>query len=384
VSQQVGQLQDDALPARIIAGLQRMIWKPEAGVSEYDRVEATQLLGQFGHPAAGEALRRLVRDGARSIRPATTGRLLRDTALDTLLRSTAQPLSETRRFLRGYYNVAARLLRLHPERDIVCDDIRILLRRGALAALFWSYVAPLVALLILLPLAAEALGGANGPLAAAGLRSNGLMAALGLLALFGGLGVVLFNLHQVTLMALLATWGRWLPLPHLSGLRSRVLVAGALTLIMVGMSLFALGSALAMGGGFSGADLRKVSLIIAAVLPLTEVPCFMLAHDFDIRVPGWYPLSSRIGARPWTHLLAILVRLASALIYTGVLLAAFAVVYFPLAVTRPEAPSDLEVFSSLEGWFLYALVTPLLTLAVLAVWGSVERAVRVILPMAAV
>ena len=79
-----------ALRQEILAGLERTIWTPPPGVSEFDRVDAVRLLGQFRDPAAGTALLRVLNEATRGIGP-PLGRLLRDTALDTLLRSSAQP-----------------------------------------------------------------------------------------------------------------------------------------------------------------------------------------------------------------------------------------------------------------------------------------------------
>jgi hypothetical protein len=365
-------LADGALAAQIIAGLEQTIWRPEAGVRDYDRVEATQLLGQFSHPAAGVALRRLVRDGARRLQPAPDGRLLRDTALDTLLRSPAQRTPATRLFLTRYYSFGRRLARLRLERNIVYDDIPILMRQGQLGLLLRAYVAPLVALLILLPLAAEALGGANGPLAAAGLRSNGLVAALGLLALFGGLGLVVFNLHQVALVALVATWGRRLGLPRLGGPASKAALASGLAVVTLGLSLFALARALAMGGlGFSPGDLRVVTVCLI-LLPLLALPCYMLAHDLEVAETDETPDGPAVGR--WAPRLATALRWVSALIYIIFLLAAFGLVYFPLAVARADAPSDLEVFARMAPWVGYLLLAPVPTLALLALWGYAQRA----------
>ena len=363
---------DGGLAGQIIAGLEQTIWQPAPGVRDYDRVEATQLLGQFSHPAAGAALRRLVRDGARRMQPAPDGRLLRDTALDTLLRSPAQRTPATHLFLTRYYSFGRRLARLRLERNIVYDDIPILMRQGQLGLLLRAYVAPLVALLILLPLAAEALGGANGPLAAAGLRSIGLVAALGLLALFGGLGLVVFNLHQVALVALVATWGRRLGLPRLGGPTTKALLASGLAVVTLGLSLFALAQVLSMGGGFSQGDVRVVAICLI-LLPLLALPCYMLAHDLEVAETDETPDGPT--TRRWAPRLAAALRWASALIYIIFLLAAFGLVYFPLAVTRTEAPSDVEVFVRMAPWVGYLLLAPVPTLALLSLWGYAQRAV---------
>src|SRR4029078_8456318 len=82
---------DAVMGREIIAGLERTLWTPGDGVRDLDRVEAVQLLGRFRDPAAEAALQRVLREGMAGIRPAPLGRLLRDTALDTLLRSPMLP-----------------------------------------------------------------------------------------------------------------------------------------------------------------------------------------------------------------------------------------------------------------------------------------------------
>jgi hypothetical protein len=127
-----------------------------------------------------------------------------------------------------------------------------------------------------------------------------------------------------------------------------------------------------MGGGFSQADVQVVAICLI-LLPLLALPCYMLAHDLEVAETDETPDGPT--TRRWAPRLAAALRWASALIYIIFLLAAFGLVYFPLALTRAEAPSDLEVFLRTAPWVGYLLLAPAPTLALLSLWGYAQRAV---------
>ncbi len=352
---------DAVLRREIIAGLERTIWTPGDGVRDLDRVEAVQLLGRFRDPAAEAALQRVLRDGMAGIRPAPMGRLLRDTALDTLLRSPMLPRAATDQALARYYNFGARLLRGRLERNVIYDDIPLLVRHGRGGLVLRTYVLPLVALLIALVVLAVVLAGAGGLLAG----NEFLGAALGLV-FFIALGLGLFNLHQVGLVLLLAAWGRRWPLPWLPRAGSKAAAAVILALIAFALGLYAaLRLLFLVARGYNDAGGREVAGYLL-VLPLLALPCYMLAHDLEVAPPAAGGTARRGPA--------VALRWASGFIYVIFVLDAYGLTWIQQARAGFRSfGGDLDVLLGMLLWLLYLVLAPLPVLVVLSALGWVNR-----------
>jgi hypothetical protein len=348
-----------ALRREIIAGLERTIWTPGDGVRDLDRVEAVQLLGRFRDPAAEAALLRVLREGMEHIRPAPLGRLLRDTALDTLLRSTMLPRAVTDRALARYYNFGARLLRGRLERNVIYDDIPLLVRHGRGGLVLRAYVLPLVGGLIALVVLAVVLAGGL-------LAGNELLgAALGLV-FFIAFGLGLFNLHQVGLVLLLAAWGRRWPLPWLPRAGSKAATAAVLAVIAFVLGLYAaLRLLFLVARGYNDAGGREVAGYLL-LLPLLALPCYMLAHDLEVAPPAAGGTARRGPA--------VALRWASGFIYVIFVLDAYGLTWIQQARAGFRSfGGDLDVLMGMLLWLLYLVLAPLPVLLLLSALGRLTR-----------
>ncbi|HUS13695.1 MAG TPA: hypothetical protein VM536_01640 [Chloroflexia bacterium] len=346
-----------ALRQQVIAGLDRTIWQPAAGVSALDRVEAVQLLGQFRDPLAAEALLRVLQDGTQTIDPPPLGRWLRDTALDTLLRSPVQPRAATDRMLASYYGFGGRLVRGRLERNVIYDDIPLLVRQGRGGLVLRAYVLPLIGVLLALVVLAELLVAAAGPLAG----SNALRVLAGL-AFFIGLGLGLFNLHQLGLVLLVAQMRGRLPLPHVAGLRRQALLAGGLAVTTGVLLLYVLYEGLRLTTGFNQARLQAVSQWML-LLPLLVLPCYMLAHDLEAGARD-----DMRAANTRLVYLAVVLRWVSGLMYVSYAVVAFLLVMLP-SLRQGAAGGDFEVLLGTLPYMLYLAVAPLPVLGFLGGLG---------------
>ena len=361
------ELHDPALRAQVIAGLERLIWEPQPGVSDLDRVEAVQVLGQFRDPAARQALARLLYTAARSLPP--LGRLLRDTALDTLLRSPAQRGATTDRLLAGYYSFWGRIRRRRLERNVIYDDLPLLVRRGRAGLVLRAYVLPLLLTLLVLVLLP---GLVSAPLQGAGLGWLDWLLGAGF---FLALGLLIFNLHQVLLVLLVAFAGARLALPAITGRRRKAVLGGVLAGAGAGLALAAILLILRNAAGFNAASLRGVIYCLLA-LPLPVIPSYMLAHD----------LESGAGASADSRLawVAVALRVASGAIYVAYVLAAFGLNFLVLTFTIGGEVGDGDVLLASLPYWLYLLVAPIVVVAVLAALGWLQRRGRARLPAAGV
>jgi hypothetical protein len=350
-----------ALRQEILAGLERTIWTPPPGVSEFDRVEAVRLLGQFRDPAAGAALLRVLNEAPQGIGP-PLGRLLRDTALDTLLRSSARPRAVVDKELAVYYDLWRRLRRGRLDRNVIYDDIPLLVQHGRIGVLLRGYVLPLLALLVLIVLAV---------LFWAGTRAGQAQWADLIIGpvLFVGLGLTVFSLHQIGLVLLVAWFGPRLPLPQLPTRRSKGLLGGILAGAVVLLSLYIL--ALLVDITMSGApDAGSRPLAVALrALPLLALPCYMLAHDLET---GAHTLEGGLAVRGGTFWAAIL-RWAGGLIYVFFVFGAFSIQSFTRTIQGQSAGVG-PVLLGITPYLLYLLLAPVLVLLVLSAVGALGRA----------
>ena len=350
-----------SLQATVLAGLERLIWAPAPGVADADRVEAVQLLGQFHDPAAGAALGRVLRQALSRLGPGSPARWLRDTALDTLLRAPAQQGPATDRILAGYYSFWAHLRQGRLERNVIYDDIPLLLHFGRGRLVLRSYVLPLVSLLLGLVVLAEVLTWLGGLRAAdragASLQSPGVL--LGGLVLFAALGLGLFNLHQVALVWLVARARGRPVLPGGAGLPGKAGVAGVLALAALGLALYASGEALYLVTHLRAeAPPVPVSLLL---LPLLVVPCYMLAHDLETGAAG----GTGGGPRWGFAALAVILRWACGLLYIAFVLVAFAWSAIP-RLLAPGPSTDLAVALGMLPFVAWLVLAPVPVLLILA------------------
>lgn len=347
----------------VMIGLEKMIWEPPAaGVSDFDRVEAVQLLGQFRDPVAGQALLRVLRDGPRRIRPPDLGRWLRDTALDTLLRTPAARRAATDAVLTRYYNFWERLAAGHLERNIIYDDIPLLVQHARGGLVLRAYILPLLSLLV----------GVLGIELALG--SLGVLGSLTLnffagILYFGTLGLGLFNLHQAALVLLVAEAGKRLPLLTIPGRRRKALVAEVLAALAFVLTLYVAGRGLRLASGFREESLLEVGLWMLP-LPLLVLPCYMLAHDLEVGSRD----APDEGGRAWSQRVASALRWVSGMLYIGYVLVAYTLVVLPLlSQSQIGTPSDVDVIVGMLPFLAYLFVAPVPVLAVLAALGWIER-----------
>jgi hypothetical protein len=340
-----------------------MVFTRREGVSDRDMVEAVQLMGQFREPAAMRALLSVLRDAARRVEPYPLGRWLRDTALDTLLRSPAQPRPQVERALARYYSLQRRLPARRLERNIIYDDIPVLARHGLLGLLLRVYVLPLVGLLFALVVLAELVAGRSGPLA-----GNDLAIFVAGSIFFIALGLGVFNLHQIVLV-LLASWlGPRLTLPGFGSWAFKSILAGVLALGGLSLSVYVALSLLRQAVG-ARADYLLVVTVFLLALPLLVVPCYMLAHDIETGYRQGGLAAPGRGALLW----AMALRWTSGVLYVVYIMVAYGVVFF--AGLFPE----LGYLASWPGrlfFFAYLLAAPVLVLLLLSAPSRVRRNVR--------
>ncbi|HMA38267.1 MAG TPA: hypothetical protein VKY74_27720 [Chloroflexia bacterium] len=354
-------LADPAVRGQVIAGLERLVWAPQAGVGDWDRVEAIAVLGQLADPAARAALLRVLRDGARRIVPRPLGRWLRDTALDALLRAPDRGAAD--RALAGYYNFVARLLHGRLERHLVFDDIPLLVRSGRAGLLARAYLLPLIGLLFGGALLIDWLTAPGGLLSGRGPQDLGIWIAGPLFFIALGLGI--FNLHQVGLVLLVARWGRQLPLPGVPG-AGAVVLAGGLAAAAAILALGVLGSGLALASGVPISGPPPVTYWLL-LLPLLVLPCYILAHDLEAGARQGLRGPAGIGA----ILSATALRIASGVLYIVYILVAYAVTFLAqLLAGRPGGTAT--VLAGLWPFLLYLALAPVLVLPVLAGLGWLQ------------
>ncbi|MDQ2807069.1 MAG: hypothetical protein M3Z04_09205 [Chloroflexota bacterium] len=341
----------------IIAGLARLIWTPPAGVSAFDRVEAVRLLGRLDDPTALRFLIRVLNAGPRRLQPPGVGRWLRDTALDTLLRLPNRAAAN--RALAAYYRLPARLLRGRLDRNLVYDDIPLLLTHGRGGLVVRGYLVPLIAGLLLLPLLAEGLAAWVGPEfvnSGPGFLLGGLF--------FVALGLGLFNAHQVALVLLVAWLGPRLLLPTILPAR-KIGVAVVLALAAFGLALAGTVGMLALISGRNAPTEALVQGCLLA-LPLLTLPCYMLAHDLETGArEAVGPAANRLR-------LAVVLRWASGALYLAFVLIAFGLSFFQQLTPQGAPPENVVLLGMLPA-VVYLALAPLPVLLVLAGLGGLQR-----------
>ncbi len=347
------------LRAAVVAGLERTIWQPPDGISDQDRVEAVQLLGQFQGPAAHAALARVLDQAAARIAP-PLGRWLRDTALDTLLRAPAQQSAATAALLRRYYGFGARLRRGRLERNVIYDDIPVLVQHGRGGLILRAYILPLLATCLALAVVPWLLD------AALGAQGGGLTILVGLL-FFTGLGLALYNLHQVLLVLLLAAAGRRLSLPVLTTWGAKLAAGAVLATLTLALAVAALLIALRNAASFNAGSLQAEAVTLVA-LPLLTLPCYMVAHDLEAATPHTGPVR-QTGVRAT----AVALHWISGFGYVAFTVAAYAQNALPRLFNESGSPGDWAVLALSLPWWVYLLAAPLPVLLLLGSVGRVQR-----------
>jgi len=355
---------------KVIAGLDCLIWTPPPGVSAFDRVEAVQLLGRLADPTALTALVGVLNAGPRSLHPPGVGRWLRDTALDTLLRLPDRAAAD--RALAAYYRLPARLWRGRLDRNLVYDDLPLLLARGRGALVVRGYLLPLIVGLLLPLLLLEGV-------AALGVLPNGVLFWLGG-PFFIALGLGLFNAHQVGLVLLVAWLGPRLSLPAIRRPALKIALAVVLTLAAFGLALVGVVGILYViarnnvgvgpGALSSTAALSLVQGCLIA-LSLLTLPCYMLAHDLET--------AARAAASPAANRarLAVALRWVGCALYLAFVLIAFGLSFSQERAAHPTAtPDDATVLLGMVPALLYLALAPLPVLAGLALIGGLQRRIH--------
>lgn len=351
-----------ALRRRVITDLARLITHPAEGVSALDRVEAVRLLGQLGGPLARLTLAGVLREGPH-LRPPAVGRWLRDTALATLLRDPDR--AATDRLLISYYRLDRRLRRGRLERNLVYDDIPLLLSQHRAGVLVRGYLLPLLGTLVILAALPQLLfwlHGLNSPLNAV----DGFLGFLFVLLL----GLCLFNIHQLLLVLLVAWAGPRLPLLHIQ--RPAIRIAWAMIFALAAFLITFLGSGatLMFAGGFTEETEDFVRACVF-IVPLLILPCYMLAHDLE--TDAQIRTSSRFGV----YNLAVVLRGVAGLLYIGFVVMAIGLSFLHiLRVNRGNVRGDEAVLPGTYPSLIYLALSPVLVLLVLALLGWIQIRVR--------
>lgn len=356
------------LEQAVIAGLDAMIWEPQGGVSDLDRVAAVQVLGQLPDPAATALLGRVLRDAIRRARPAGFGRLLRDTALAGLLRSPLHTGPATDRLLARYYNLFSQLRRGRLERNLIFDDLPLLVRYQRLRPAVLGYLFPLFAVLALSIGVAEALAWVNGLLRPAGQPLDPVPSRIAELLFFLGLGLTIFNLHQILLVWIVTALGSRLPLPVIQRVGRKIGLGLTLAALAAGLTLYTFAGLEQMRGAYNPARAELLTWI-TLLLPWLVLPCYMLAHDLEVTAHAAAP--TRL-----LSLVATALRWISAIVYMVFIRLAFGFTEFDLSFIPDSDLSDWAIAVAMWPYLAYLLLTPFPMLALLALWGYIARRLR--------
>ncbi|MDQ2810282.1 MAG: hypothetical protein M3Z04_25685 [Chloroflexota bacterium] len=357
------------LEQAVIAGLDALIWEPQAGVSDLDRVNAVQVLGQLRDPSATALLGRVLCDATHRARPAGFGRLLRDTALAGLLRSPLQAGPATDRLLARYYNVFRQVRRGRLERNLIFDDLPLLARYRRLRPAVLGYLFPLFALLIGGILAAEALAWVNGQLRPAGQPLDPVRSRIAELLFFLGLGLTIFNLHQILLVWIATTLGSRLPLPAIPRIGSKTALGLILAVLAAGLAVYTFAGLEQMRGAYDPATAAALTWI-TLLLPLLVLPCYMLAHDLEVTAH----LAAPTRLLSW---MATALRWISAIVYTVFIRLAFGFTDFDLSFIPNSDLADWAIALAMWPYLVYLLLTPFPVIGLLALWGYIARLLRI-------
>ena len=309
-----------------------------------------------------------MREAPQKLHPPVIGRWVRDTALETLIEFPVQDRAYVDRLLRGYYNFGTRLLHFKLERNVVYDDIPLLVSQRRAGPLVTAYLLPLIALLLGWVLASEGIAALNNALRTYGQPGNVLGVQLAGWLFFGSSGLAVFSVHQVVLVLLVAALGPWLPLPQICTLLAKGILASLLTVVTVALSIWTLLLVESLKEWTD--DKARMVVLLLFALPLLVLPCYMLAHDFETG-------ASEIKAGNRTRgpvLLAVALRLASGFCYIVFVLAAFGYTFIRLNLffSGASVPSDWDVFIAMLPWLGYLLVAPLPVLALLSLIGLLQ------------
>jgi hypothetical protein len=232
----------------------------------------------------------------------------------------------------------------------------------------------MVAVLLILPILTEVLfsaAGLFGPF-----RNNILVALVGAPLLFGGLGLALFNLHQGLLIILVSLLGSRLPLPVVSGLRRKAVIAGGLAALALVLALYLLLTLLMMFGlgRFGVAQYNEAEWNAAArwllLLPLLVLPCYMMAHDLEAGARD----SATVASRSMLAGVASALRWISGLLYIVYVTDAFGLQFLRQLGTGQSNLGELDTFLGILPYLGYFALAPIPVLLILAAVGYVQRA----------
>jgi hypothetical protein len=354
--------QAHALSSKVISDLCRFALDGKTAISDQERVHAVQLLGQFSDEAATDALVSVLTQARQRLHPPPLGRWVRDTALDTLLRSPMQPRSAVNRRLARYYSFLANPLRGIRGRSLIYDDVPVLARHGRLGMLFRVYVLPLVSVLLALILLSYLVF--EMPLVRNGRINDQTVYLLGAV-FFISLGLLTLNVHQLLLVSLRGLF-RGSPTAGRPGRGwGKVLASFVLLVGGAGLSIFTILSVLRQAVGFNIRSLMEI-VALTLVLPVLLVGSYMLAYDLEVARDTYRV--SRVAAA-----FAVALRFLTGFMYIVYVIAAYGVSFFARFLDRENRTTEWLLRIT---FVLGLAAAPLLLLLLIKGIGGARRLVR--------
>jgi hypothetical protein len=345
-----------ALNSKAIHDLRRAALDAGSGLSHEDRVHAVHLLGQFGDEAATDALVSILTEARQRLHPPPLGRWVRDTALDTLLRSPMRPRARVNDRLRHYYSFLAGPLSAIRRRSLVYDDIPVLARHGRLGLLLSAYVLPLVLALFALILLSNVVFDSLRP------ANNLTIYLLGAVFLVS-LGLLTLNVHQVLLVSSRALFRRSLSPGRPGRGWDRLLAAFVLFVAGAALSTFTVLYVLRQAAGTSSRALVEIAVLVL-VLPVLLLGSYMLAYDLEVGHDTYR--ASRLAAA-----CAVVLRLLSGVMYIAYVTTALGVSFYAGVLAGRNAATTVWLVRALFAAYLVA--APLLLLLLLGGLGGARR-----------
>ncbi|HEY0071302.1 MAG TPA: hypothetical protein VGE04_15160 [Chloroflexia bacterium] len=347
-----------ALSSKAISDLRRSALDGNIAISDHDRVYAVRLLGQFRDDAATDALVSVLTEAGQRLHPPPLGRWVRDTALDTLLRSPMQSRSTVNKRLGRYYSFLAGPLRGIRRRSLVYDDIPALARHGRLGLLLRVYVLPLVLALFALILLSDAVFDRLRP------GDNLTIYLLGAVFLIS-LGLLTLNVHQILLVSLRALFRKSPTTGRPKRRRSKLFASFVLFVVGAALSIFTVLYVLRQAVGTNSRSLTEIVALVLA-LPVLLLGSYILAYDLEVAHDIYR------GTR-WVAACAVGLRLLSGVMYIAYVTVALGVSFYVGVLTGRNAPTAVWLVRALFAAYLVA--APLLLLLLAAGVGGARRLV---------
>ena len=347
-----------ALSNKAILDLQRSALDGKSAISDNDRVHAVRLLGQFSGDTATDALVSVLTEARHRLYPAPLGRWVRDTALDTLLRSPMRPRAAVNKRLVRYYSFLASPLRGLGRRSLIYDDIPVLARHGRLGLLLRVYVLPLLLALFALLLLSNLVFESFRP-------GDSLVIYLLGAVFFISLGLLTLNVHQVLLVSLRAQFRRW-PAPGGPGpWWGKLLVAFGLLVIGAALTVFTVLYLLRQAVGTSSRSLTEIVALVL-VLPVLLLGSYTLAYDLEV-ARDTRRLNKLAAA------CAVGLRLLSGVMYIAYVMVALGVSFYAGVLAGRNTSTTVWLIRSF--FAAYLMVAPLLLLLLIGAVGGARRMV---------